>query len=128
MHDHNELSNTAAGANYPFGCATHFQFDGPLDGHQEVIQIDRAELRVRTGQLTISGRSSGVALRPADHRELMIHAGADATGPSIGTVVPADDGSFTFHGRALKALGSRLVTVHSHHTGAERRAIPLKLR
>jgi hypothetical protein len=128
MHDHNEISNTAAGANYPFGAATHFQFDGPVDGHQEVIQIDRAELRVRTGQLTISGRSSGVALRPPDHRELMIHAGADATGPSLGRVTPAADGSFTFHGRALKALGTRLVTVHSHHTGAERRAIPLKLR
>jgi hypothetical protein len=128
MHDHNELSNTAAGGNYPFGCATHFQFDGPIDGHQEVLQIDRADLRVRTGQLTVAGRSSGVALRPAADSVLMVHAGADATGPSLGTTTPAPDGSFTFHVRALKALGSRLVTVHNHVTGAERAAIPLKLR
>jgi hypothetical protein len=128
MHDHNEISNTAAGGNYPFGCATHFQFDGPIDGHQEVIQIDRAELRLRTGQLTISGRASGVALRAPADSVLMVHAGADALGPSLGTTTPATDGSWTFHGRSLKALGSRLVTVHNHVTGAERAAIPLTIR
>jgi hypothetical protein len=128
MHDHNELSNTAAGGNYPFGCATHFQFDGPIDGHQEVIQIDRAELRLRTGQLTISGRTSGVALRDPADSVLMVHAGADALGPSLGTTAPAADGSWTFHGRALKVIGSRLVTVHNHVTGAERAAIPLTIR
>jgi hypothetical protein len=128
MHDHNEISNTAAGGNYPFGCATHFQFDGPIDGHQEVIQIDRAELRLRTGQLTISGRTSGVALRAPADSVLMVHAGADALGPSLGTTVPAPDGGWTFHGRSLKALGSRLVTVHNHVTGAERAAIPLTIR
>lgn len=128
MHDHNEISNTAAGANYPFGMATHWQIDGPVDGHQEVIQVDRAELRLRTGQLLLEGRSSGVALREAGHSELMVHAGADATGPSIGTVTPGPDGRFTFRGRALKALSTRLVTIHNHLTGAERRAIPLALR
>jgi hypothetical protein len=128
MHDHNEISNTAAGGNYPFGCVTHFQFDGPVDGHQEVIQIDRAELRLRTGQLTISGRTSGVALRDPAHNVLMVHAGPTATGPSLGTTVPAADGSWTFRGRALKALGSRIVTVHNHVTGAERAALPLTLR
>jgi hypothetical protein len=132
MHDHNEISNTAAGANYPFGCATHFQFDGPVRAHHEVIQIDRAELRLRTGELTLSGRSSGVALRASEgmaaHSVLMVHAGPTAAGPSIGTFTPAADGTWSFRGRALKALGSRVVTIHNHETGAERAAIPLTLR
>jgi hypothetical protein len=128
MHDHNEISNTAAGGNYPQGLATHWQIDGPVDPHQEVLQIDVAEIRVRTGQLLLAGRSSGAALRDPADSELMIHAGADATGPAIGTATPAADGSWVFRGRALKALSSRLVTVHSHQTGVERSAIPLKLR
>jgi hypothetical protein len=128
MHDHNEISQTAAGANYPQGLTTHWQLDGPVDPHREVIQIDRAEVRLRTGGLLVAGRASGAALRDAAHRALMIHAGADASGPTLGTVTPGPDGRFEFRGRALQALASRLVTVHSHHTGAERRALPLTLR
>lgn len=131
MHDHQEVSNTAAGANYPFGCATHWQIDGPVDDHQEVIQLDRADLRLRTGQLTLTGRSSGVALRALhdpSHNVLSVHAGPDATGPTIGVFTPAPDGSFAFHGRALKVMGSRVVTLHNHATGAERAAIPLTVR
>jgi hypothetical protein len=58
----------------------------------------------------------------------MFHAGAGADGPALGTTTVAADGSWSFRGRALQALSSRLVTVMSHHTGAERRAIPLTLR
>lgn len=122
MHDHNEISNTAAGANYPQGLATHFQFDGVVDPHDEVIQVDRAEVRVRTGQLFVSGRSS------VPGGELMLHAGPDDTGPSLGTVIVAADGTFSFRGRALKALETRRFSIHSHHTGAGRHAIPLELR
>lgn len=128
MHDHNEISNTAAGGNYPHGLVTHWQIDGPLDPLQEVIQIDVAEIRVRTGQLFLAGRSSAAALRDPAQSQLMIHAGVDATGPSLGTVFPAPDGSWVFRGRALKTLASRLVTVHNHASGAERSAIPLNLR
>jgi hypothetical protein len=128
MHDHNEISNTAAGGNYPQGLATHFQLDGVLDAHDEVIQVDRAEIRLKTGELRIAGRSSGAALREVAHRELAIHAGPSSAGPSLGKVTVAADGSFAWRGRALKALASRSVTIHNHMTGAERRGIPLALR
>jgi hypothetical protein len=128
MHDHNEISNTAAGGNYPQGLATHFQLDGPVDPHDEVIQLDLAEIRLRTGELRLAGRSSGAALRAPAHRELAIHAGPTAAGPGLGRVAVAADGSFSWRGRALKALASRSVTVHNHATGAERRAVPLSLR
>ncbi|MCM2264095.1 MAG: multicopper oxidase domain-containing protein [Desulfuromonadales bacterium] len=125
MHDHNEISNTAAGGNYPQGLATHWQIDGPVSPDDEVISIERADLRLRTGELILEGHSS----RPSTPTDsLSIHAGPDATGPIIGTMKVGADGRWRFRGRALKALASRRVTVHNHVTGAERHNIPLKLR
>jgi hypothetical protein len=123
MHDHNEISNTAAGGNYPQGAATHFQFDGTITPDDEVILVERAELRLRTGQLLVSGRSSGT---PGN--EIAIHAGEDGTGPSIGRAVVRPDGTWAYRGRALKAVATRKVTCHNHETGAERRAVPLTIR
>lgn len=125
MHDHNEISNTAAGGNYPQGLATHWQIDGPVSTDDEVIAIDRAELRLRTGQLLLEGRSSRPST-PAD--SLSVHAGPDSSGPTIGTMKVDGDGRWRFRGRALKVLATRRVTIHNHATGAERRNVPLKLR
>lgn len=139
MHDHTELSNTAAGANYPQGMVTHFQFNGPIDPMQEVIRVDVAEL-VKGGQLQLAGQSSAAALRPLALRELMIHGGPDATFPALGVTTVAADGSWSWRGKAPSGGGkggkgskgpsdaARLVTVHNHATGAELRAIPLTAR
>lgn len=122
VHDHNEISNTAAGGNYPQGMVSHWQIDGTVETAPEVITVDRAEMRIKTGQLFLSGRSSG---NPGD--VLSVHAGPDAGGPTLGTMTVAADGTWRFTGRALKAMRSRQVTVHRHESGAERRAVPLKL-
>lgn len=123
MHDHNEISNTAAGANYPQGLATHFQFDGPIEWNDGVIQVDRGEVRLRTGHLSLSGRCSG-----PPGNSLMIHAGDTPNGPVLGNAIIGPDGSWSFRGRALQALASRTVTIHDHATGCERRGVPLDVR
>lgn len=130
MHDHQEVSNTAAGANYPQGCATHWQIDGFIDPSDEVILVDRAELRVRTGEIILEGRISA----GGPTQEISVHAGPDASGPTIGTalVVPAAGGlrRWSFRGRGLRALTTKMVALHSH-TGelhAELHGVPLTLR
>jgi hypothetical protein len=122
MHDHQELSNTAAGANYPQGCVTHFEIHGAPSPADAVIQVDRAEVRVKTGELRVSGRASF-----ADGTQLGIHAGTDGLGPTVGRATVAG-GAFDFRGRALEALASRRITIHEHVTGVEIAAIPLTLR
>jgi hypothetical protein len=118
MHDHQEVSNTAAGGNYPQGCVTHFQFDGAMRPEDEVIVLDRAELRVRTGELRLSGRIS----RSRISDEIMVHAGPDMSGPMIGmaTVTTTAQGlhTWTFRGRALQALASRKVSLHAAGAGS----------
>jgi len=124
MHDHNEISNTAAGGNYPQGIATHWQVNGPMDPAAGVIHVERAELRLKTGQLILQGRYSGLA-----GSEMDVHAGEVALPESrIGTVYVAADGRWNFRGRALKALASHRVTVHDPASGVARRGIPLTLR
>lgn len=125
MHDHNEISNTAAGGNYPQGLVTHFQFDGPLDPADAVVLVRRAEMRLRTGIVEVEGTWSGAP------GELMdIHAGSSNLGPGnrIGSAVVRPDGTWSFRGRGLKALSSRRISVHHHATGAERLAIPCRVR
>lgn len=132
MHDHQELSNTAAGANYPQGCVTHFQIDGDVSAADEVLLVDRAELRLRTGEYRLEGRISRNPNRVSS--QVAIHAGPDATGPEIGvaTIVPGTGGldAWSLRGRALKAIASRQVSVHATGPGshAARQAIPLTLR
>ncbi len=130
MHDHNELSNTAAGGNYPQGIATHWQIDGgfdPLDPATAVITVDKAELQVKTGRLLVEGRCSVPGLT------LDLHAGG-GSGPQISSQVQVDgDGRFGFRGRALKALASRVVTLMHHDpqdaaTVHAVRSVPLRLR
>lgn len=140
MHDHNEISNTAAGGNYPHGIATHWQFDNSFDVDDPatgVIFIDRAELRVRTGQLFIDGRFS------VANQRLRIHAGG-ASGAELTRMIQvgseeAPNGGFRFRyrGRALKALGSRVITLMHHnnsddngngHTIHAVRTVPLTRR
>jgi hypothetical protein len=130
MHDHQEVSNTAAGANYPQGAATHWQIDGDIQPTDEVILVDRAELRVRTGEVLLEGRMS--ALGPTT--EIMVHAGTTDTGPTIGiaAVSAPVDGyrRWSFRGRALQALTSGRITLHSHAEGlhASLHGVPLTLR
>ena len=128
MHDHQEISNTAAGANYPQGAVTHFQFDGDIQGGDEVILVDRAELRVRTGQIELSGRSSGATRRPAEQCRIDVHATSES-GRALGSAVPTADllGTWTWRGRAQEALATREITLHNHVTGAQR-TVRLKLR
>ena len=135
MHDHNELSNTAAGGNYPFGAATHWQIDNPYDPANPataVVRIDKAEVRLKTGQLLIEGRCTVPGLM------LVMHGGGHS-GPMLNESIHVDneagsDGSFRFHfrGRALKALATRTLTImhHDHMTGMEHvlASVPLKVR
>jgi hypothetical protein len=106
MHDHNEISNTAAGGNYPHGLATHWQFDGDIDPLAAVIQVEKAEYRVRGGQLLLEGRSS----TPGIHLEF--HAGSDTD--SIGQAHVHGNGRWSFRGRSLRALAQRTVTIVFH--------------
>jgi hypothetical protein len=111
MHDHNEISNSAAGGNYPQGAATHWQIDGPFDPTDPalgVIQIERAELRIRTGQLLLEGRFT------VPNVVLDIHAGGSSGPPITRSVQVGADGRFRFRGRALKAVTSRFVTMMHH--------------
>jgi len=130
MHDHNEISNTAAGGNYPQGMATHWQIDGPFDPTDPataVITVEQAELRAKTGQLLLEGRCS------VPNIVLDVHAGG-GSGPAINRNIRVGaDGRFSFRGRALKALASRFVTM-MHHDPADpslvhaTRTVPLRLR
>jgi hypothetical protein len=130
MHDHNEISNTAAGGNYPQGMATHWQIDGPYDPSDPatgVISVERADLRVKTGQLVLEGHFT------VPNQELALHAGG-SDGPRIGAGVRVGaDGRFSFRGRALKALVSRYLTLTLHDAAAPHqiqasRSVPLRLR
>jgi hypothetical protein len=123
MHDHMELSNTAAGGNYPQGCVTHFQINGPVSPDDEVIQVDRCEVRVKTGQMVVEGRSSGSV-----GNVLQLHAGPSEGGASLGTARVEAGGKWRWQGRALKALSAKQVSIHNHDTGAARLALPLKFR
>jgi hypothetical protein len=132
MHDHQEISNTAAGGNYPQGCVTHFQIDGDVQAADEVLLVDRAELRVRTGEYRLEGRISRNPNRVSS--QVAVHAGPDLTGPELGvaTIAAAAGGLdvWSLRGRALKAVASRLVSVHATGPGshAARLAVPLSLR
>ena len=107
MHDHNEISNTAAGANYPHGLATHWQINGDIDPSLVVLTFDRADFRVRTGMLELEGFSS----TPNIH--LVVHAGGH-DGPVLGETHVGSDGRWSFRGRGIKALPTRSVTVVYH--------------
>lgn len=130
MHDHNEISNTAAGGNYPQGLATHWQIDGPFDSANPatgIITIERADLRVKTGQLILEGHFT------VPNQHLAVHAGG-LNGPTISTMVQVgSDGRFSFRGRSLKAVSSRFVTLIHHDpldmgTVHANRTVPLRLR
>lgn len=145
MHDHNEITNTAAGGNYPQGIATHWQIDEDFDPNNPatgVIFVDRAELRVKTGQLLIEGRFSVPSPAEGAPIYLAVHAGG-ADDPlifdriKVSTRISEEQpfGRFSFRGRALKAMASRLVTLMHHGGHAENghvvhaaRTVPLRLR
>lgn len=102
MHDHNEISNTAAGGNYPHGLSTHWEITGPVNPKQVVIFVERADLRLRTGSFHIAGRVSSV---PSGGVTLNVHAGGP-DGDMLLEAVPVDgQGRWECRGRALKALG-----------------------
>jgi hypothetical protein len=136
MHDHNEISNTAAGGNYPQGAVTHWQIDGPFDPTDPaggVIFIDRADMRVKIGQLILEGRFTVPSPSDSNPIYLDVHAG-DSSGPifferiRVGT-----DGRFLFRGRAIKAMNARFVTMMHHdeanpHMVHATRTVPLRLR
>jgi hypothetical protein len=136
MHDHNEITNTAAGGNYPHGITTHWQIDGPFDPADPatgVIRIDRADLRVKTGRLELEGRFSVPSPSEGDPIYLDVHAGS-SDGPVIfNRIRVGTDGRFAFRGRALKAITSRFVTMMHHdpehaHVVHAVRTVPLRLR
>lgn len=114
MHDHNEISNTAAGGNYPHGLATHWQIDGPFDPNDVtsgVILVEKATLRVKTGRLELAGTFS---VPGAGNVILDVHSGGH-DGALITNQVRVDSqGRWEYRGRALKALGSQLVTIMFH--------------
>lgn len=130
-HDHNEISNTAAGGNYPQGLVTHWQIDGDIDPRNIVIFVDQADLRVRTGRLELSGRISSIPPGPAVM--LVVHAGGP-DGEMITHSIQADaQGSWSFRARALKAMDTRIVTLMYHDPSDSSlvhasRTVPLRLR
>ncbi|SDL78405.1 Multicopper oxidase [Geoalkalibacter ferrihydriticus] len=134
MHDHNEITNTAAGGNYPQGIATHWQIDEDFDPSNPatgVIFVDRAELRVKTGQLLIEGRFSVPSQSDSDPIFLHAHGGGHDAPILTGRIRVGTDGRFSFRGRALKAMGSRFVTLMHHgegHSIHAARSVPLRLR
>ncbi len=113
MHCHVEMSQTAAGGNYPQGAVTHWQIDGDIDEHDAVILIDVAEIRVRSGRIRLEGRCSAPGV------VLGLHPG-DGTAPAVAEIPVDGDGRWRYQGRALSFLGSRRATlmVHGHGHGA----------
>lgn len=126
MHCHTEMSQTAAGGNYPQGNVTHWQMDGPIDPTDAVILMDRADIRMRLGTIEIEGRSSTPGI------SLDIHPGV-GTEPAVAEFLVGIDGRFRFRGRAIRFLASRLATIMFHDPGSPEvlraaRTVPLRLR
>jgi hypothetical protein len=123
MHCHVEMSQTAAGGNYPQGAVTHWQIGGDVDPNDAVILVDRAEIRVRSGRLLLEGRCSTPGI------VLDLHPG-DGSAPAVAEFPVGDDGRWRVQGRALAFLASRTATVMFHegdrvHTS---RTVALRLR
>lgn len=124
MHCHTEPSQTAAGANYPNGLLAHFKIEGPFNpGADGVILARKAELMLKFGKMSISGTSS----QPAG-TVLEVRAGAGAGGPVVGTTRVAGDGSWSFRGRAIRALASRALSVTTQGGGPQRLDIRPSIR
>ena len=116
MHCHTEPSQTAAGGNYPHGLLTHFIITGPINTTIDgVVQVTKAEVRLKFGKLSISGASS-----QAVGTVLEIRAGSAASGTIIGTAVVRSDGTWSFTGRALKILVDRSLSITTQGGGARR--------
>jgi hypothetical protein len=133
MHDHNEISNTAAGGNYPHGLITHWQIDGDIDPREFVIFVDQADMRVRTGRIELKGRISRTPSEVGQEVILDVHVGG-SDGETITRTIQVDaQGRWVFRGRGLKALSTRIVTLMFHAPGDPAmvfaaRTVPLKLR
>lgn len=113
MHDHNEISNTTAGGNYPHGLVTHWQIAGDINPAAFVIFVDRADLRVRTGRIDLKGRISRTPAEVGKMVMLMVHAGG-IDGDMLGNIMVDPQGNWSFRGRGLKIYGSRTVTLMYH--------------
>ncbi len=155
MHCHNEISQTAAGNNYPQGLITHWGIEGGIDmrrvldvrglnrgqvieqvpGLNGVITIDRADMRIELNKISLHGAFSGRRGTIID-----LHAGPDpGTGPKIGGTVVQSDGTWSFRGRALAVIPSRQVSARAlphpsfsvetaNEFSSVRRGIPLSFR
>ncbi|MDW7711997.1 MAG: hypothetical protein SCH98_16145 [Deferrisomatales bacterium] len=123
MHCHTEMSQTAAGGNYPQGAVTHWQIDGDVTPDDAVILVDRAEIRVRSGRLLLEGRCSTAGI------VLDLHPG-DGSAPALAEFPVGADGRWRVQGRALPFLSSRTATVMFHEGDVVRatRTVPLQLR
>lgn len=116
MHCHTEPSQTAAGGNYPHGLLTHFIIKGPINlAADAVVQVTKAELRLKFGKLSVSGVSS-----QAVGTTLEVRAGSGASGDIIGTTTVKTGGVWSFSGRALKILVNRSLSITTQGGGAQR--------
>ncbi|MBT0652767.1 multicopper oxidase domain-containing protein [Geomobilimonas luticola] len=108
MHCHTEPSQTAAAGNYPSGLLTHFMIEGNISAGDATIQVEKAELRIKFGKLTLKGTCS----LPAGSI-LEIYAGGAVTPQSqlVGRTTVQVGGIWTFSGRALRAIPSRSVSI-----------------
>ncbi|SNB44961.1 multicopper oxidase domain-containing protein [Geobacter sp. DSM 9736] len=118
MHCHAEPSQTAAGGNYPNGLLTHFMIEGPTNPADAVIQVTKAELRLKFGKLSLRGVTS----LPAGST-LEIHAGSTIAPQSqpVGTAIVQGGGAWSFSGRALRALATRSVSITAANGGDPQR-------
>jgi hypothetical protein len=126
MHCHTEMSQTAAGGNYPHGAITHWQIDGPMDPADAVIMVDQADLRVRSGTIVLEGRCSTPEIT------LHLHPG-DGSEPAVAEFAVDPEGRWSFRGRGGRFLASRQATIMFHEHGAPdelraTRTVPLRLR
>ena len=116
MHCHTEPSQTAAGGNYPNGLVTHFLIKGPINlATDAVVQVTKAELRLKFGKLSVSGVSS-----QAVGTILEVRTGSGASGAIIGTTTVKNGGVWSFEGRALKALVNRSLSITTQGGGPQR--------
>jgi hypothetical protein len=146
MHDHNELSQTAAHGNYPQGAVLHFNIEGDIDmeiiedvrganrrqvvgvvpGKDGVILVDSVVFTRATRRLDVLGRYSG---NRGD--TLSLFAGNDFTGPFLGQATVFFNGTWGFN-RTFPRIPSqfrtvRTISIRNENNGAERMAIRFKM-
>jgi hypothetical protein len=146
MHDHDEISQTAAHGNYPQGAVLHWQIDGDIDmeivedvfganrrqvtqvvpGKDGVILVDVADVNLATRTLTVTGRYSGLR-----GDTLTIFAGSTLDGLQLGQTTVTPDGTWAFVLTVNRippaARNMRTISIRNENTGATRLGVRFQI-